>query len=45
MAVWGGKEPHRSGFEHKLAIGLGPGMKRVNILPICKMTSSLEVKS
>ena len=31
MAAWGGKESHWSGFEHKLAIGLGPGIKRVKL--------------
>jgi len=30
MAAWGGKESHWSGFEHKIVIGLGPGIKRVN---------------
>ena len=28
MAAWGGKESHWSGFEHKLAIGLGAWDKK-----------------
>ena len=32
MAAWGGKEPHQSGFEHKLAIGWGPEIKRVKFV-------------